>query len=382
MTSVFARNFYKTVLSLLLVFVMAGTLVLSAFAATEREPKVTSTAGYEAAICFDAGGRQFTGTYSDVRQKYVLGNESLGLYVMSLEGKNYYAGANGVPLYSDDAIFGNTEEEKARDYAKGVKMFRTLETIRRYMSRVYKVDADEYLIGLYNDAYDSGNNSFATDDILWSGDVLPVGTIVGIISIGTNEDPTDIDMLAHEYMHRVEQNMTTLQYRGEPGAIMEAYSDIFGELVESGLSQEAPDWIHNEERNLKNPSSEGYPTKYKGLNYLSGTLRDNGGVHRNSTVLSHAAYLMWNGIDGKQSMRIGTETLGKLFLNALEQFEPNVTFQQAAVTIYKTARTMGLSRDQVECVAQAFKYAELPVRDKDKAATSKEPTANVLDAVG
>lgn len=91
---------------------------------------------------------------------------------------------------------------------------------------------------------------------------------------------------------------------------------------------------------------------------------------------------MWNGIDGKQSMRIGTETLGKLFLNALEQFEPNVTFQQAAVTIYKTARTMGLSRDQVECVAQAFKYAELPVRDKDKAATSKEPTVNVLDAIG
>ena len=154
MTSVFTRNFYKTVLSLLLVFVMAATLALSAFAATEREPKVTSTAGYEAAICFDAGGRQFTGTYSDVRQKYVLGNESLGLYVMSLEGKNYYAGANGVPLYSDDAIFGNTEEEKARDYAKGVKMFRTLETIRRYMSRVYKVDADAYLIGLYNDAYD------------------------------------------------------------------------------------------------------------------------------------------------------------------------------------------------------------------------------------
>ena len=153
-------------------------------------------------------------------------------------------------------------------------------------------------------------------------------------------------------------------------------------LVESGLSQEAPDWIHNEERNLKNPSSEGYPTKYKGLNYLSGTLRDNGGVHRNSTVLSHAAYLMWNGIDGKQSMRIGTETLGKLLLNALEQFEPNVTFQKAAVTIYKTARTMGLSRDQVECVAQAFKYAELPVRDKDKAATSKEPTVNVLDAIG
>ncbi len=34
MTSVFTRNFYKTVLSLLLVLVMAATLALSAFAAT------------------------------------------------------------------------------------------------------------------------------------------------------------------------------------------------------------------------------------------------------------------------------------------------------------------------------------------------------------
>ncbi len=59
-----------------------------------------------------------------------------------------------------------------------------------------------------------------------------------------------------------------------------------------------------------------------------------------------------------------------------------MTFQQAAVTIYKTARTMGLSRDQVECVAQAFKHADLAVRDKDKAATSKEPSVSVLDAVG
>lgn len=374
MRSVSARNFYKTVLSLLLVFVMTVTLAVSAFAATERAPKVESTAGYEAAICFDGSGRQFTGTYSDVRQKYVLGNESLGLYVMSLEGKNYYAGANGVPLFSDDNVFGNTADEKEREYDKGVRMFRTLETIRRYVLRVYGEKGDEYLIGLYNDAYDSGNNAFATDDILWTGEVLPVGTIVGIVSVGTSEDPEDVDLLAHEYMHRVFTNVNALTYRNEPGAIVEAYSDIFAELIEAGLTKEAPDWIHNEDRNLKNPASKGFPSQYKGLNYLSATLRDNGGVHRNSTVLSHAAYLMWNGIDGDRSMRIGTDTLGKLLMKAFEQFDPNVTYQQAADTIYKTARDMGLSRDQVECVALAFKDVQLPVRDRDKEDTTREPS--------
>ncbi|MBQ8083343.1 MAG: M4 family metallopeptidase [Clostridia bacterium] len=379
MTSIFARNFYKPVLAVLLVLVMVGTLAVSSFAATTTANKVESLDVYEESICFDVNRRQFTGTYNKTQKRYLLGNESLGLFVMSLEGKNYYAGANGVPLFSDDNVFGNTDEEKARDYDKGIQMFRTLETIRRYVRSTYGQQGDEYLVGLYNDAYDNGNNAFATDDILWSGEVLPAGTIVGIISIGTNEDPADLDMLAHEYMHRVVTNMIDLTYRGESGAIMEAYSDIFAELIEAGLSKEAPDWIHNEERNLKDPSSKGYPSKYRGLNYLSATLRDNGGVHRNSTVLSHAAYLMWNGIDGKKKeMRIDTATLGKLWMRSLEQFGPNVTFQEAASTIYQTARRMGLSRDQVECVALAFKHVQLPVRDRDKAQTAKAPSSGTV----
>ena len=73
-------------------------------------------------------------------------------------------------------------------------------------------------------------------------------------------------------------------------------------------------------------------------------------------------------------MRIGTDTLGKLLMKAFEQFDPNVTYQQAADTIYKTARDMGLSRDQVECVALAFKDVQLPVRDRDKEDTTREPS--------
>jgi hypothetical protein len=35
---------------------------------------------------------------------------------------------------------------------------------------------------------------------------------------------------------------------------------------------------------------------------------------------------------------------------------------------------MGLSRDQVECVALAFKDVQLPVRDRDKEDTTREPS--------
>ncbi|MBR1704452.1 MAG: M4 family metallopeptidase [Clostridia bacterium] len=316
----------------------------------------------EAAICFDGNGRQFTGTYNKTTKEYLLGNESLGLYVFSLEGKNYYAGANGVAITSPDNVFGNTDSEKEMEYGKATEMYRTLETVLRYYKKAYGAQGDKYLIGLYNDSYDDGNNSFATDDILWKGDVLPVGTVVGVISIGTHQDPGSIDLLAHEYMHRVEQNKVGLLYRGESGSIMEAYSDIFGELVEAGVTGRAPDWVHNGVRDLVHPAVHGYPEVYKGKYYVSNSTADNGAVHKNSTVLSHAAYLMYNGIDGNKAKRLDSKTLATLWLTALEKFHSRETFSQCAAAIYETAQTMGLSKSQVKCVAEAFSAAGLPVQ--------------------
>ncbi|MBR5754010.1 MAG: M4 family metallopeptidase [Clostridia bacterium] len=339
-----------------------------------------STTCAQAAICYDVEGKQLTGDYNEKLQKYVLGNESQGLYIYTLEGKNYYQGANGTYVRSDDNVFGNTDEEMALEYNKATRLYNTLSTIRRYYKNTYGAQGDKVLIGMYNDAYDNGNNSFATDDILWKGDLLPVGTVVGVISIGIRQDGSAVDLLAHEYMHRVEQNMVGLLYRGESGSIMEAYSDIFGELVEGGLSGESPDWIHNDVRDLVNPEVHGYPTTYQGRYFASGSETDNGAVHRNSTVLSHAAYLMWNGIDGSRNARLDSQTLGKLWLNALQKFTARETFEQCAQTIYETALAMDLSAQQVDCVARAFQKAGLPVRDKDKAAASRETTTTTTTA--
>ncbi len=358
MTAISHRKFLKSVLALFLAILMMATLAGSAFALTETTAKST----YQAAICYDSKGKQFTGIYDTKNKRYLLGNESLGLYVFSLEGKNYYAGANGVPLYSKDNIFGNTSEEKEKEYDKAVELFRSLETIRRYFKKTYGVTGDKYLIGLYNDAYDKGNNSFATDDILWNGEVLPVGTSVGVISIGTKEDPTDMDMLVHEYMHRVQNSITTMYYRGESGSVMEAYSDVFGELYEAGVTKEAPNWIHCDTRNLKKPSVTSCPSVYKGEYYQTGIVTDNGAVHQNSTVLSHAFYLMWNGIDGNYLKRIDTVTLGKLMLKAMESFKTTETFSQCATHVYQAARSMGLTSIQIKCVEQAFQMVGLSVK--------------------
>lgn len=352
------RKFHKTMFSLFLALLFLTALMGSAFALDGKG----TTSIRQPAICYDENGRQFTGTFDSEKQQYLLGNESLGLYVFSLQGKNYYSGANGVPMYSADNVFGNTPEEREAEYGKGAALLRSLESIRRYYRNAYDVKADPYLVGLYNDTYDSGRNSFATDDILWNGEILPPGTLVGIISIGTEVDPTDTDRLAHEYMHRVEDYETNLVYRGESGSIMEAYADIFGEFVEEGLSGQSPDWVHSGERNLKNPAATSCPAVYRGENYQSAILADNGAVHQNSTVLSHAVYLMWNGIDGNQYRKIDSQTLGRLLLNAMRSFQMTETLPQCASAIYQSARTMGLTRTQRFCVAEALELVGLPVR--------------------
>ncbi len=348
---------YRAVLSVLLVLTMlAGSFCFAG--------AVSATGGItdgKPAICYDENGKQLTGIYSESLHKYILGNASLGLYIYTLEGQNYYQGATGTFVSSDDNIFGNTKEEKDREYGKATRMFNTLSDIRRYYKKTYGVQADKVLIGMYNDAYDSGNNSFATDDILWKGDLLPVGTSCGVISIGTRQDPAT-DLLAHEYMHRVESNLVGLYYRGESGSIMEAYSDVFGELVEAGLNGTAPDWNHNDVRDLKDPEESGYPAVYKGLYYKTKADSDNGAVHRNSTVLSHAAYLMWYGMDGTKSARIDSQTLGKLLLTAMKRFGQLETFEQAAAAIYASAQDMDLSPLQLDTVARALRNAGLPVR--------------------
>lgn len=85
--------------------------------------------------------------------------------------------------------------------------------------------------------------------------------------------------------------------KAENGALNEAMSDIFGEILESFVTGDDIDW-RNKFRNIADPSVRNNPDFYMGDNWGDTSNpnfdNDNGYVHRNSTVISHAAYLMWN----------------------------------------------------------------------------------------
>ena len=179
------------------------------------------------------------------------------------------------------------------------------------------------------------------------------------ISIGSTCSPM-IDTLGHEVTHAVEQSISHMIYEGESGAIMEACSDIMGEIIEDWYNDSPQrvypnilehwnvpfetslkwldgniSWIYGTvgelERNLVDPSSvrqgDGlpYPTSYNDANWRKSKnydpdapFSDHGGVHSNCTVISHAAYLMVQpSVDKTKYEPLSTYELAQLFYKAL-----------------------------------------------------------------
>lgn len=200
----------------------------------------------------------------------------------------------------------------------------------------------------YNDKFDGGNNAYSNGNSL---------------CFGYNESSSAVDLVAHEFTHSVEGSISGMIYEGESGALMEAYSDIFGELVENYANSKC-DWIHNKGRNLKNPSKSNNPTVYKDKKWGSTSAsNDHGNVHKNSTVISHAAYLMNNGINGDKKMKIDTELLAKIWYKSLFLLHSNATLKQCADAVYNAAlMTEGVTFDQRVCIRTAFGEAGFDVK--------------------
>lgn len=191
----------------------------------------------------------------------------------------------------------------------------------------------------YGDNY---NNAF------WNGTYMVYGDGDGEFFIPLS---ASLDVAAHEMTHGVTSNSANLIYRFQSGALNEAFSDIFGALIEDS------DWEIGEDimapaavadgrtslRSLSNPSKypvgasyvpygngEGnYPSHMDEFYDLPASL-DNGGVHINSSIINHAAYLT--------AQEIGRDKLGQIYYRALTQYlTPTSDFSDARQAIVQSA---------------------------------------------
>jgi bacillolysin len=139
-----------------------------------------------------------------------------------------------------------------------------------------------------------------------------------------------LDVVAHEWTHGVTDFTSQLIYQDESGALNEAFSDIMGASIEFyyypvGSGRDQSDWLMAEDvvlgipgflRSLSNPIAGGEPDHYS-LRRFIGTNIDDGGVHTNLTIATHAFYLAVAG--GRN--RVSGITVPGIGLNNIERME-------------------------------------------------------------
>jgi bacillolysin len=202
----------------------------------------------------------------------------------------------------------------------------------------------------------------------------PSGPLLGIVTPYNNAywDPdaqqfafgagnlgSALDIVAHEYTHGVVSYAVgsgdSPLSGGESGALNEAYADIMGSLIEGKTGTDR--WLMGEDsdfpggplRNLANPTSisgykDTYATRYTG----SG---DNGGEHYNSTIFSHAAYLM---MTDPATSDISEDTWAKVYYHSLYRLSPGADFSDGRAAVVDTATEYGFTPAQLAAVTNAY----------------------------
>ncbi|MCL2289831.1 MAG: M4 family metallopeptidase [Bacteroidetes bacterium] len=115
---------------------------------------------------------------------------------------------------------------------------------------------------------------------------------------------TTLDIVAHEIGHGVCNYSAQLVYQGEPGAISESLSDIWGACVKDYVALGKNIWITSVDNNcrmrsMSNPKTYNHPNTYQGQYWGDpNSSYDYGYVHTNSGVMNHWFYILSVGKSG------------------------------------------------------------------------------------
>ena len=204
---------------------------------------------------------------------------------------NFFA---AVDFLDSDNAWNNVnaqQDEIATDVHWGAEMFYD------YFSVVHgrnSIDDNGYKLLSYVH-YNSNTN-----DAYWDGQRMIIGDGVVYTPLAS------LDVVAHEFSHGWTAYASTLDSRNEPGSLNESFSDIFAVVIDYWARPADANWVIAEQvtvgglgiRDLANPATHNKPDTYQGTDW-DGTLAN---IHNNSTVPSHAFYLMVNGGSGTNDL--------------------------------------------------------------------------------
>ncbi len=212
---------------------------------------------------------------------------------------------------------------------------------------------------------------FATsfDNAFWDGAQMVYGDGDGDLF---GRFTASVDVIGHELTHGVTQYEAGLEYEGQPGALNESFSDVFGSLVKQrllGQRADAADWLIGAElltknvegvalRSMKAPGTaydddvlgkDPQPAHMRG--YVK-TMQDNGGVHINSGIPNKAFFEAATGIGGA-----AWEKPGRIWYEALTgRLNASSNFGKCArATASAAGHLYGAGSNEEKAVARAWK---------------------------
>jgi len=197
------------------------------------------------------------------------------------------------------------------------------------------------IISFVNQADEDGSGM---DNAYWNGQHLHFGnggTYLKNLAGG-------LDVVAHEMGHGVVSNTANLEYYGQSGAINETYADIFGAMVDRD------DWLIGENvvkmayypsgamRDMSNPHNGGQTNDYNTWQPMHVSEmyigeEDNGGVHRNSGIGSHAYYLFATAVTKEKAEQVFYRALVYYLTKNSKFIDLRMAVIQAAKDIYGDA---------------------------------------------
>lgn len=339
----------------------------------------------------DAFGKQVEIDVSYDGQKYLLKDDVRHIYVANVDGGTYH----DAPDYDfSDQIYTSQSGEDFYDIAV---------TSMLYAAKAYDFYLDSNNIGVARYGInDKNNNDDPNDDyevrvLLNYGSDRPDSDEnnnasfassnninFGLMCIGNGkreqgelyQQAKALDIIAHEYQHGVTRFIADFNGVEESGALDEAFSDIFGALIEGCDPSDLTSgfWTIGED-GVYDPLSMGLyarslisgtpdyaydmANKYKcrhGLNEShSPEVCDNGGVHLNSTIISHVQYeLCYLAPSFFTRQRIGT-----LWYSTLLQLNRNSNFLDFTNAFIRTAEMLDYPDNIKENINMALSKAGL-----------------------